>query len=101
METWEAVKTVLLDPARCTGGCGRRGPHPTCLGTGIYVCGVCGEPRLRFGRSPGAAPSTAGDMDMTSDIGHVSRVANKLDEYVKARCGLCRGPALSRRCALW
>lgn len=82
--TWEAMKTVLEDPARCTGGSGRRGRVPTCLGTGIYICGVCNEPRLRLGRSNGRSPVyRCGNMALNGDVGHVSRVANKLDAYVE------------------
>ncbi|MGO9030733.1 recombinase family protein [Mycobacterium sp.] len=82
--TWEACKAVLEDPARCTGGGGRRGRVPTSLGTAIYICGVCHEPRLRLGRSNGRSPVyRCGNMDMSNDLGHVSRVADKLDAYVE------------------
>jgi site-specific DNA recombinase len=82
--TWEAMKATLEDPVRCTGGGGRRGRVPTSLGTGLYICGVCHEPRLRLGRSNGRSPVyRCGNMDMNKDLGHVSRVANKLDAYVE------------------
>ena len=46
--------------------------------------GVCDEPRLRLGRSNGRSPVyRCGNMDMNNDLGHVSRVANKLDAYVE------------------
>jgi site-specific DNA recombinase len=81
---WEAMKAILEDPARCTGGGGRRGRVPTSLGTGLYICGVCHEPRLRLGRSNGRSPVyRCGNMYMNNDLGHVSRVANKLDAYVE------------------
>jgi len=82
--TWEAMKDVLADPKRCTGGGGRRGRVPTCLGTAIYYCGVCNQPRLRLGRSNGRRPVyRCGNMDMNNEVGHVSRVADKLDAYVE------------------
>ena len=82
-ETHEAVKAVLQDPSRCTGGSGRRGPVPTSLGTSIYHCGVCGEPRLRLGRSNARRPVyKCGNIDTSQAMGHVTRVADKLDAYV-------------------
>lgn len=82
--TWEAVKTILEDPARCTGGGGRRGRAPTTLGTEIYVCGVCNQPRLRLGRSNGRkSVYRCGNMDMNNELGHVSRAAEQLDAYVE------------------
>ena len=82
-ETWEAVKAVLEDPSRCTGGSGRRGPIPTTLGTGLDACGVCGEPRLRLGRSNARRPVYKCGNVETSSQGHVTRVADKLDAYVE------------------
>jgi DNA invertase Pin-like site-specific DNA recombinase len=82
--TWEAMKAVLEDPARRTGGSGRRGRVPTCLGTAIYVCGECGEPRLRLGRSNARrAVYKCGHNENTNGMGHVSRVADKLDAFVE------------------
>jgi DNA invertase Pin-like site-specific DNA recombinase len=82
--TWEAVKTILEDPSRCSGGSGRRGRAPTTLGTGIYRCGVCNEPRLRLGRSSARRPVyRCGNMDMTTSQGHVCRAAEALDAYVE------------------
>lgn len=82
--TWEACKTVLEDPARCTGGGGRRGRVPTSLGTGLYVCGVCDQPRLRLGRSNGRrAVYRCGNTATSPSQGHVSRVAASLDAYVE------------------
>jgi DNA invertase Pin-like site-specific DNA recombinase len=83
-ETHDAVKTVLENPARFTGGGGRRGPVPTTLGTGIYVCGVCGEPKLRLGSSRARrAAYKCGNVDTSQAQGHVTRVADKLDAYVE------------------
>ena len=82
-ETWEAVKAVLEDPSRRSGGSGRRGPTPTSLGTGLYVCGVCSEPRLRLGRSNARRPVYKCGNVETSSQGHVTRVADKLDAFVE------------------
>jgi site-specific DNA recombinase len=87
-ETWEAVKAVLEDPKRraSSGSGGGRGRTPTCLGTGIYVCGVCNEPRLRLGRvgahQPRRSVYRCGNLKFDR-IGHVSRVADKLDAFVE------------------
>ena len=78
------MRAVLEDPARCSGANGRRGPVPTALGTGIYVCGVCNEPRLRRGSSHTRRPVyQCGGAALTSSLGHVSRVAEPLDAYVE------------------
>jgi site-specific DNA recombinase len=82
-ETWEAVKDILEDPSRCTGGSGRRGPVPTTLGTGLYVCGVCSQPRMRLGRSTARRPVYKCGNAATSSQGHVCRVADKLDAFVE------------------
>ena len=42
-ETWEAVKAILDDPGRRSGGSGR-GPSPTALGTGLCRCGGATPP---------------------------------------------------------
>lgn len=82
--TWEAMKAVLEDPSRRTGGGGGRGRAPTCLGTGIYHCGVCNTPRLRLGRANGRTPVyRCGNTDIDGDVGHVTRVAEPLDAYVE------------------
>lgn len=83
--TWEACKAVLQDPARRNGGGGRRGPTPNSFGTGIYICGACGKPRLRLGRSNGRTPiyKCGGAMDLPSQGGHVTRVAAQLDAHVE------------------
>ncbi|MBZ4580998.1 recombinase family protein [Mycobacterium avium] len=82
--TWEAMKAVLEDPARCTGGGGRRGRMPTSLGTGLYLCGTCGQPRMRLGRSNGRRPiyKCGASMD-DAERGHVTRAAEPLDALVE------------------
>ena len=83
--TYEAVVAILNDPARCTGGSGRRGPIPSALGTGLYVCSACGQPRMRIGRSNGRQPTyRCGGMDLpgVDDMKHMTRAAEPLDLYV-------------------
>ena len=82
-ETWEAVKAVLSDPARNTNSTGVRGPIPTALGTGIYVCGVCEQPRMRRAMgSGGRRVYRCGNYLDGNGGSHVTRVAEQLDEYV-------------------
>jgi site-specific DNA recombinase len=44
--TYEAMRAVLEDPKRRPAG-QRMGRVPTTLGTGLYLCGVCGQPTMR------------------------------------------------------
>jgi DNA invertase Pin-like site-specific DNA recombinase len=83
-ETWEAVKAVLTDPKRNTNSTGVRGPIPTVLGSGIYICGVCGQPRMRRAVANGGQRvyRCGNYIDNIGGVGHVCRVADKLDEFV-------------------
>ncbi len=102
-ETHEAVKAILGDPKRCTGGSGRRGPVPTALGTGLYVCAICGEPRMRLGRTGSRkAAYKCGNIDLTQKQGHVTRVADALDAYVEGALLeiLSRPGAIEAMCAV-
>jgi DNA invertase Pin-like site-specific DNA recombinase len=76
---YEAMKAVLEDPKRAQGP--RMGRTPTALGTGLYVCGVCGKPTMRRAKSSGGWPiyrcGGAGNGGK-----HVSRHAEALDEFV-------------------
>jgi len=48
LQTHEALKTVFADPARQKSAPkARGGPDPKVLGTRLYVCGGCGEPRMK------------------------------------------------------
>jgi site-specific DNA recombinase len=82
--TWDTVKLVLEDPKRRSGGSGRRGGGrtPTCLGTGIYICGVCGERRIRLGQGSTRLPVYKCGNVATSGHGHVARTADALDKFV-------------------
>lgn len=84
-ESWEAARAVLADPNRRTNPGG--GATPKHLGSGVYICGVCGERKLTVGRPggrqrPPAYRCTNRDSSVTS--GHVSRRADQLDDYVEA-----------------
>lgn len=81
-ETHEALKAILGDPARRSGGGGRRGPTPTALGTGLYICGGCHEPTLRLGRTSGRPRYRCANTD-TGSGRHVTRAADELDAYVE------------------
>ncbi|BBX25987.1 recombinase family protein [Mycolicibacterium alvei] len=82
-ETWEAARHILNDPRRRTNPGG--GPAPKHLGSGIYICGVCGERTLRVGRASGQEPAyRCGNRDVRFTGGHVSRRAAQLDGYVEA-----------------
>jgi site-specific DNA recombinase len=104
VSTWEAVKAVLLDPNRCNGGGGQRGRVPTCLGSGLYHCGSCGEPRMRLGRSNGRRPvyKCGGAMDLPNNQKHVTRVAGQLDAFVEGALLelLSRPGAVEAMCAV-
>ena len=84
-ETHEALKAVLEDPRRCTGGSGRRGPVPTSLGTGLYTSAASAMSRdFAWAAATLAARCTSAATSTPSQaMGHVTRVADKLDAYVE------------------
>jgi DNA invertase Pin-like site-specific DNA recombinase len=84
--TWEAMKNVITDPKRRSPG-PRMGRTPSRLGTGLYICGICGQPRLRLARNSSGVPiyKCGGSKSIKADAiagPHVSRNADKLDAYV-------------------
>lgn len=68
VETWQAVQARLDDSRRVTNNVGTQRRH---LGSGLYLCGVCGLP-LR-GSSRGYRCRTEG---------HVNRTGSHVDKYV-------------------
>jgi site-specific DNA recombinase len=79
-QTWEAVRHILLDPARRSNA--GRGPGVRWLGSGLYCCGICGGNKMRASRTGGRRPSyrcRAG-----GELRHVSRDAAALDAFVEA-----------------
>jgi site-specific DNA recombinase len=77
--TYAAMLAVLEDPKRAVGP--RMGRVPTTLGTGLYRCGICGQPTMRRAKgSQGRAIYRCGG---TADGGkHVSRNADVLDQFI-------------------
>ncbi|OCB25015.1 hypothetical protein A5674_22195 [Mycobacterium malmoense] len=82
-ETWRAACAILSDPARRTNG--GRGGTIRWLGSGLYVCGVCGEAKLRVGTGGSVKRHTyrCGNRDNRDGGGHVTREASSLDAYVE------------------
>ncbi|MCA1836684.1 MAG: recombinase family protein [Actinobacteria bacterium] len=79
--TWRAVVSILSNPARRTTTDNR----VKWLGSGLYLCGVCGQPALRVShtgnhRHPAYRCKAR---DTTRQSGHVTRAAQPLDEYVE------------------
>lgn len=81
--TWRAVCSTLNDPARRTAP----GNQPRWIGSGLYVCGVCGRAELRVGMNGGpdkryrAYRCRMRENGRTS--GHVLRRADRLDSFVE------------------
>ncbi|MBB2770556.1 UNVERIFIED_ORG: DNA invertase Pin-like site-specific DNA recombinase [Mycolicibacterium obuense] len=83
VETWQAACAILTDPARRTNG--GRGPGVRWLGSGLYLCGVCGEAELRVSSSNGKRRAyRCRSRDRADSGGHVSREATALDSFVEA-----------------
>lgn len=64
--TWEAVQDRLDDPARVTNRAGTDRKH---LGSGLYLCGVCGKPVKAHGQRYRCA-------------GHILRTRSHIDDFV-------------------
>ena len=82
--TWRAVVSILSDPARRTNTTGNN--RVKWLGSGLYVCGVCGQSALRVSqignhRQPGYRCKAREDTGHSG--GHVTRAAPPLDDYVE------------------
>lgn len=80
--TWRAVVSILSNPARRT----TTGNRVKWLGSGLYVCGICGQPALRVSqignhRQPGYRCKAREDSGHNG--GHVARAAQPLDDYVE------------------
>lgn len=80
--TWRAVVSILSNPERRTTS----GNRVKWLGSGLYVCGICGKPALRVSHSGGGKRQPAyrcNARDNTRQSGHVTRAAQQLDDYVE------------------
>jgi hypothetical protein len=79
--TWRTVEAILSNPAQRTN-------HSVTgavkwLGSGTYVCGVCGDRKLRAGVSGGAKQRTCANRNHDRSRRHVSRAQQPLDDYVE------------------
>ncbi|MEU4810034.1 recombinase family protein [Nocardia fluminea] len=80
-DVWHAANAVLNDPSRRT----TPGNTPKWLGSGVYLCGVCGKAQLRAAASGGAGRRPAYRC-AAREIGgeqHVNRDARQVDELVE------------------
>lgn len=77
-DTWRAVRGVLSEPARAPVRLHAR----RWLGSGLYVCGRCGQPaRIGVNSVTRGASSTA-FYRCSGPMVHVTRLAARVDEYV-------------------
>ncbi|WP_420041828.1 recombinase family protein [Gordonia sp. MP11Mi] len=82
-DVWRAALTIVTDPSRDTNG--GRGAEVRWLGSGLYICGVCGTRQIRCSSSGNKMPAyRCIEREMTGTIAHVNRNARKLDEYVES-----------------
>ncbi len=77
-DTWRAAMTLLNDPARRTGGNGRRDIQ---LLTGIARCGLCEDGLVHAG---GNARKGVRAYRCRNTSGHFARMADPVDDYVQA-----------------
>ena len=81
-DEWEAMVAVLTDPRRKT----TTGNRVRWLGSGLYLCGVCGRPSLRVSTAGGGSRSSTRRPPAyrcrEPGPGHVVRAAAPLDELV-------------------
>lgn len=75
--TWRAVVALLTDPERRTSP----GPERRWLGSGLYLCGLCGQPMKAGTGRNGAAPRPV--YRCSGQQRHVIRSAERLDAYVQ------------------
>lgn len=82
-DTWRAACAILSDPSRRTNG--GRGGTIRWLGSGLYKCGVCGQPQLRVGAGGSVKRHTyrCANREIRDGGGHVTREAATLDAYVE------------------
>lgn len=69
--TFDAVQSRLTDPRRITN---RLGTDRKYLGSGLYLCGICGEP----------VASHSGGRYRCRSGGHITRLAASIDAFVTA-----------------
>lgn len=79
--TWRAVEEILRDPKRRTNP-GVDG-SPRWLGSGTYICGACGERRMRVSVTGGSKRHNYRCANPDRSIRHVTRDAVELDKHVE------------------
>lgn len=77
---WTAARAILSDPARRTNG---RGGSVRWLGSGLYICGVCGSTDVRMSVVEGRKRYRCRNRVKGDPKPHVGRDATLLDEYVQ------------------
>ncbi len=77
-DTWRAVSGVLTEPTRAPV----RSHARRWLGSGIYVCGVCGLPVRIAVNSVKRGGSRMASYRCSGPAVHVTRAASRVDEYV-------------------
>jgi site-specific DNA recombinase len=81
--TWRAVVSILSNPQRRTTS----GNRVRWLGSGLSLCGDCGQPALRVSHSGGGKRQPAyrcrARATTRRQTGHVARAATQLDDYVQ------------------
>lgn len=79
-DRWRAVVAILTNPARRTSV----GGPVKWLGSGLYICGVCGDRKLRVGAgTAGRRTYRCTNRNDEQTSGHVTREATSLDKYVE------------------
>lgn len=77
---WTAARAILTDPSRRTNG---RGGSVRWLGSGLYVCGVCGSSNVRMSVVEGRRRYRCRNRVRGNPKPHVGRDAVLLDQYVE------------------
>lgn len=91
--TWRAVCTIVTDPARRTNNVG---PGARWLGSGIYVCGVCGSNFMRVSKIGGRPVYRCKARVKGEERRHVGRDQRQLDEHVtKVICARLAEPDMA------
>ncbi|HEX5117271.1 MAG TPA: recombinase family protein [Pseudonocardiaceae bacterium] len=80
-DTLMAVRLVLADPTRRTA----LGNQPRWLGSGLYVCWGCEQPRMKVGFTSGTSPRyrCRRDLPVLEGRRHTARLADPLDAFVE------------------
>ncbi|MGB3697611.1 MAG: recombinase family protein [Gordonia sp. (in: high G+C Gram-positive bacteria)] len=80
-DKWHALQLIFKDPARKSN---KQGSAPRWLGSGLYVCGVCGSNDVRMSIVEGRRRYRCRNRVKGDPTPHVGRDQSLLDEYVQA-----------------